>query len=133
MPVCARDVGIFMGFLLGTAILARAVADDSPAHTLLSIMPKKVRRSKMARNRPGLTVAGLLLLLIVPTVMDGGIQLFSSMGLLPFGLSYESTNPTRLITGFPMGAAAGMLMSMLLMTLFSRRDDGEPPLIPLVR
>jgi hypothetical protein len=71
--------------------------------------------------------------MIIPTGLDGGIQLLSTIGLLPFGLSYESTNPTRLLTGFPMGASAGALMTILIMTLFSRRDSGEEPLIPLAK
>lgn len=133
MPVCARDTGIFIGVLFGAAILARAVVDDSPAHTFLSILPRKFKELKFVRKRPGLTTAVLLLLMIVPTGLDGGIQLFSTMGILPFGLSYESTNPTRLITGFPMGIAAGSLMTMLIMTLVSRRDDGEQPLIPIAK
>ncbi len=133
MPVCARDTGIFIGVLFGAAILARAVVDDSPAHTFLSILPRKFKELKFVRKRPGLTTAALLLLMVVPTGLDGGIQLLSTMGVLPFGISYESTNPTRLLTGFPMGVAAGVLMTMLIMTLVSRRDDGEQPLIPIAK
>jgi uncharacterized membrane protein len=133
MPVCARDVGIFIGFLMGTILLLRAVVDDSPAHTLLSIFPKKFRRWRIVEDRPGISVTAIILLLILPTALDGGIQMLSTIGLLPFGLSYESTNPTRLITGFTLGAASGMLMGMLIMTLVSRRDDGEPPLLPIFK
>ncbi|MGA1819573.1 MAG: DUF2085 domain-containing protein [Thermoplasmatota archaeon] len=133
MPVCARDVGIFMGVLFGAALLARAVVDDSPARTFLSVMPRKFATNRFVQRRRGIIVALLLVLLIVPTGLDGGIQLLSTMDLLPFGLSYESTNPTRLLTGFPMGAAAGILMTTLVMTLVSRRDDGEPPLLPIVK
>jgi len=133
MPVCARDVGIFIGVLFGAAVLARAVVDDSPAATFLSVMPRKFANYPLVRKRRGIVVTVLLLLLIVPTALDGGVQMLSTMGLHPFGLSYESTNPTRLLTGFPMGMAAGMLMTMLIMTLVSRRDDGEPPLLPIVK
>jgi uncharacterized membrane protein len=130
MPVCARDVAIFMGFLLGSILLFRALANDNPAETVVSILPRKIRRLRFVRRRPGLTVTALLLLMIVPTALDGGIQMLSTMGILPLGLSYESTNPTRLITGFPMGVAAGILMNMLMMTLLSRREGDDIPLLP---
>ena len=133
MPVCARDTGIFMGILFGAAVLARAVVDDSPARTLLSTLPRRFRNNRFVKRRAGLTVAALMVALILPTALDGGIQLLSTVGVLPFGLAYESTNPTRLLTGFPMGVAAGLLMTMLIMTLVSRRDSGESPLLPLVR
>jgi len=131
MPVCARDVGIFMGVLFGAALLARGVVDDSPARTFLSIMPKRIATNRFIQRRRGIIVAGFMVLLIVPTALDGGIQMLSTMDLLPFGLSYESTNPTRLLTGFPMGTAAALLMTTLIMTLVSRRDDGELPLLPI--
>ncbi|MGA1848524.1 MAG: DUF2085 domain-containing protein [Thermoplasmatota archaeon] len=131
MPVCARDVAIFIGFLLGSILLFRAVASDNPAETVVSVMPGKVRKNRFVRKHPGLTVTALLLLMIVPTALDGGIQMLSTMDLLPFGIDYESTNPTRLITGFPMGVAAGILMNMLMMTLLSRREGRDIPLLPI--
>jgi len=131
MPVCSRDVAIFTGFLLGSILLFRAVAHDNPAETVVSIFPVRLKKSRLVERHPGLSVTALLLLMIVPTALDGGIQMISTMGLLPFGLGYESTNPTRLITGFPMGAAAGILMSMLMMTLLSRREGEESPLLPI--
>jgi uncharacterized membrane protein len=130
MPVCARDVGIFLGVLMGCALLLRARASDGPADVLLSIMPGKFRRSKIVSRRPGVIAAFLLFILIIPTGLDGGIQLLSTMDIMPFGLQYESTNPTRLLTGYPMGMAAGLLMTMLMMTLLSRRESGEEPLLP---
>ncbi len=130
MPLCARDVGIFMGYLLGCILLLRARASDGPADILMSIMPAKIKKARIVIKRPGIIATLGLFLLIVPTALDGGIQLFSAIGILPFGLTYESTNPIRLITGYPMGMAAGLLMTMLMMTLFSRRDNGEEPLLP---
>lgn len=130
MPVCARDVGVFMGFSFGAIILARALATDNPTDTIISILPKRVRKWKLVRFHPGYTVVAILLLFVVPTGVDGTVQLISSMAGLPFGLSYESTNPTRLLTGFPMGTSVGALITMLLMTLFARREKRESPLIP---
>lgn len=133
MPVCARDTGVFMGILLGSIILARAIADDSPARTMLSIFPRGLRRIYLVKRHGGATAAIIIIALVVPTALDGGIQMLSMMDALPFGLSYESTNPTRLVTGFSMGVAWGLLMTMLVITLISRREDGEAPLLPLFK
>ncbi|MBN1390421.1 MAG: DUF2085 domain-containing protein [Candidatus Thermoplasmatota archaeon] len=133
MPVCARDTGIFMGILFGSIILARAIADDSPATTMLSVFPKRFRENKFVGRRRGIVSAVILVLLILPTGLDGGIQMLSTIGILPFGLTYESTNPTRLLTGFSTGVAWGLLMTMLIMTLVSRRENGEPPLLPILK
>lgn len=130
MPVCARDTGIFMGVVFGAILLIRGLATDNPSDSIISILPSRVRKLRFIRFHPGYSVIFILLALIVPTGIDGTVQLISGMTGLPFGLSYESTNPTRLITGFPMGTSVGMLISMLFMTLFSRRDNGEDPLVP---
>jgi uncharacterized membrane protein len=122
LPVCARDVSIFTGLLLGAALLIRARANDSPSLVFISILPRRLRRVGFVRKHPALTFTAFFLLLLVPTAMDGGIQLISEMGgILPF--SYESTNPTRILTGFPMGVGVGILLTSLFMTLLSRRDD----------
>ncbi len=128
MPVCSRDVGIFLGMGFGSLMLVRARADDSPMETGLSILPRKLIKRRSQRIRVAIGVMGLGLLLF-PTALDGGTQMISAMGLLPGNLSYESTNPTRLLTGFPTGMAVGLIYSSLLMALFSRRDDGLDPLI----
>ncbi len=128
MPVCSRDVGIFLGMSFGSLMLVRARVDDSPMETGLSILPERLTKGRSKRIRAVIGVMGLGLLFL-PTALDGGTQMISYMGLLPGSLSYESTNPTRLLTGFPTGMAIGLIYSSLLMALFSRRDDGSEPLI----
>jgi len=128
LPVCARDVSIFTGILLGAAVLVRASAEDDPSQTVLGQLPNRWRKGWIIK-RPMLSFIVLLILLLIPTALDGGIQLMSGLGLLPFGLEYESTNPTRVLTGFPTGVAAGLLTASLLMSLFSRRETGQPALI----
>lgn len=128
MPVCTRDVSIFIGLMLGALLLSRASSFDHPSLVFTSILPKRARKGLLGRF-PGLLFAGAIGLLLLPTAIDGGTQAISTMGMMPFGLEYESTNPTRIITGFPMGMGIGVLISSLLMALFSRRDDGSPTLI----
>jgi len=128
LPVCARDVAIFTGILLGATLLVRASVDDDPSLTVLGQLPDRLRKGFIFK-RPMLSFILLLLLLLMPTAVDGGVQMVSGLGLLPFGLHYESTNPTRLLTGFPTGVAAGLLTTALLMSLFSRRDSGKKALM----
>lgn len=131
MPVCSRDVSIFIGIMFGALLLSRASAHDSPSVVFTSILPKRARKGLLGRH-PGLVFTAAIGLLLLPTAIDGGTQAISTMGMMPFGLEYESTNPTRIITGFPMGWGIGMLLSSLLMSLFSRRDDGSPSLISYI-
>ncbi|MDG6225078.1 MAG: DUF2085 domain-containing protein [Candidatus Thermoplasmatota archaeon] len=130
MPVCSRDIAIFVGIILGSALLLRAKADDSPFEIFLDIMPRRLNRSFKGPFR-WLFPAFVLGLLFVPTALDGGIQMMSSMPFWPFGFDYESNNLMRILTGLPMGASLGIVSTMLIMTIFSRRDDGETPLMTL--
>jgi len=130
MPVCARDTSIFIGLIYGAAFLTRAIAYDSPSDVLFSVLPKGASDRLKGRSR---TVTFLLFigLLFVPTALDGGIQAISGTSLWPFGVSYESTNPMRVLTGFPMGFSLGLIVTCMLMTLVSRREDGEPALVTI--
>jgi uncharacterized membrane protein len=128
MPVCARDISIFVGLMFGAAILARSRVTDSPIGTFMDLLPDGVRRKVKGKWR-AVIVLFILGLLFVPTALDGGVQMLSAFPGSP--LSYESTNAMRILTGFPMGIALGAVGTVMLMTLFSRRDDGETPLIRL--
>ena len=132
MPVCSRDVSIFVGVLIGSMLLLRAMVSDSISRTFLGFLPGRCFRGVIGR-KPGLFMFLTIILLLLPTAVDGGIQLFSELGLLPYGLSYESTNPARVVTGIPTGIAIGLIFSSILMTMFSRRDEGYPPLYKMMR
>jgi uncharacterized membrane protein len=95
-PVCSRDVGLYFGLLLGAAAypFARKIED---------------------RNIPP---AVYLIIALVPIALDGGVQFISDLGLLPF--IYESTNLTRIVTGFISGFAAAFYLIPLFMNLFGK-------------
>jgi uncharacterized membrane protein len=128
MPVCARDTAIFLGILVGSALMFRAVADDSPLETFKSLFPRRIRK-RMAGKYGVVAIVLVIGLLMLPTALDGGIQMISKFSFWPLGSEYESTNPTRIVTGLPTGIAAALILNILLMSLFSRRDDGSEPLI----
>jgi uncharacterized membrane protein len=94
MPACARDFGIYGAMLLGALVypLVRDIRDRSvwPAIWLIAAL--------------------------VPIALDGGIQLLSETGLLPF--VYESSNTMRLFTGALAGIAASFYAIPLLMNMF---------------
>ncbi len=123
MPLCSRDVSIFVGILIGSMLLLRAMVSDSIPRTFLGFLPGNCFRGVVGR-KPGLFMFLMIILLLLPTAMDGGIQLL---------FSYESTNPRRVITGITTGIAVGLIFSSILMTMFSRRDEGYPPLYKMMR
>lgn len=94
MPLCSRDFGLYGAMLLAGA-----------AYPF-------VRRLDDTRLYP----AALLILSLVPIGLDGGVQLVSELGFLPF--LYESTNLIRLITGAIAGAGASFFAIPLLVNMF---------------
>lgn len=82
MPVCARDLGLYGAMLLAALIYPL------------------VRRLDERTVYPAI----YLMLGIVPLALDGGVQLISELGILPF--VYESTNLIRLLTGGIAGFVA---------------------------
>jgi uncharacterized membrane protein len=102
MPVCARDIGLYCAMLLG------------------GIIYPFVKRLDERRVYPAIW----LVLAVVPLGLDGGIQLLSEIGLLPF--IYESTNMMRLLTGGIAGLVAAFYAIPILVNLLS----SDEPIIP---
>ena len=96
MPVCSRDIGLYGAMLLGGI-----------AYPL----------SRDLRDRR-VWPAIWLVLAVVPLALDGGVQLVSELGLLPF--VYESTNMIRLLTGAIAGFVAAFYAIPILVNLFSK-------------
>jgi uncharacterized membrane protein len=98
MPVCSRDFGLYGAMLLGALVypFVRKLEDKT-------IYP-----------------AVWLIAAIVPLALDGGIQLVSELGLLPF--VYESNNAIRLFTGVIAGFAATFYAIPMLMNMFGSSD-----------
>ena len=80
-PVCSRDIGIYVFMLLAAFVY-----------------PFLFKPGEKRILPPVLLIAA-----IIPLAFDGGLQLISEFGW--FGLTYESTNIIRLITGGIAGAA----------------------------
>ena len=128
MPVCTRDVAIFIGVFFGALLLTRAIAHDHPSLVFTSILPKRSRKGYLGRH-PAILFTASIIILLAPTALDGGIQALSTMSMLPWGMSYVSTNPTRILAGFPMGVGLWILITSFMVSLLSRREDSSGNLV----
>ena len=108
MPVCSRDVGIYIGFATGFFIVLIIPQNSSFLESCFTILPKKLKERRIAyintKNKRwiiGLTVTGFLL----PLALDGCMQLLTS---------YESTNTIRILTGFFFFSGGSYFLGVLI-------------------
>ena len=105
VPVCARDIGLYLGLLLGGLCYPLMFELNSR-----QILPTKY-----------------LLIALIPMGIDGTTQLISELGVLPY--VYESTNMLRLATGLIAGIAAAIYAIPILVNMLSK-DEGKPDTTP---
>lgn len=102
LPVCTRDVGIFFGLFVGGALFSRRGWNRwTVRDTCLSLFPDAWLASTYERNRRTLLWLACGLLLCLPLIFDGFLQLLTT---------YESTNMKRVLTGVPFGFGLGVLL-----------------------
>jgi len=111
LPVCTRDVGIFCGLFIGGVVFSRRGWNRwTVRDTCLSLLPERMLHDVYAQNRRTLLWLGCGLLLCLPLIFDGFLQLLTS---------YESNNFKRILTGIPFGFGLGVL----LCAMFSARAE----------
>ena len=99
MPVCTRDVGIFLGITIGAAIFSlRGLNRWTVRDTFLSVFPDEKVESLYLKDRRMAAMLILVALGLMPMGIDGFTQLLTA---------YESTNPVRVITGAFSGLVIG--------------------------
>ena len=103
MPVCARDVGVFVGALVAsyTSFLFK-VEPESVLESFFSILP---RAKKWSSSKKRVVFLLFLAAATAPIAIDGFAQLLTP---------YESTNLTRVVTGFLFGYAWCLVLILLL-------------------
>ena len=122
MPVCTRDVGIFLGITIGAAIFSlRGLNRWTVRDTFLSVFPDEKVESLYLKDRRMAAMLILVALGLVPMGIDGFTQLLTN---------YESTNIVRLLTGSTMGAAIAWLIAATICARGSDFDDAGEVVLP---
>ncbi len=104
MPVCVRDVGIFLGLAIGGFIFSRKGLNRwTLRDTFLSIFPDRYTEDIYRNNRRTLAVIIVTVIFALPMALDGFSQLLIA--------SYESTAFMRLLTGTPFGIFVGLFLA----------------------
>ena len=94
MPVCSRDVGIFIGMSIGFLTAFFTDTSSGVCKAIISVFPKKIGSRILKRINPKILAAIIISVFILPMIIDGFLQLTTS---------YESTNPIRTVSGFLFG------------------------------
>jgi len=104
MPVCARDVGIFVGFSLGFFLMSFTRGARDLENILLDTMNLDTNMPKIKKITILAIIGGILAL---PLVLDGSIQLVTD---------YESFNAFRTFTGVLFGFGFSVFISALILS-----------------
>ena len=97
MPVCTRDIGIFLGaFLIGLIWIRLGHNRWTIKDTFLGIFPDEKLTPIYKNNKRNLMFFSMVFLCVLPIILDGGLQAITD---------YESNTIKRLVTGtiFGMG------------------------------
>ena len=106
MPVCTRDIGIFIGLFIGAALFGlRGVNRWTVRDTFLSVFPDEKIETLYLKDRRMVAMLLLIGIGIAPMGIDGFTQLLTG---------YESTNPVRVVTGLFSGLVIGWWFSAAL-------------------
>ncbi len=104
MPVCARDVGIFIGFSSGLLLMSFTRGARDLKDILLDILNLDTEMSEIKKTLILIIVGGVFAL---PLILDGSIQLVSD---------YESFNAFRTFTGLLFGFGFSVFVSALILS-----------------
>jgi uncharacterized membrane protein len=108
MPVCARDVALFVGLSAGLVVAIFLTPSPDPAVSILAMFPTRFRNWAMKKLTPGGFLFILLIVALVPIGLDGTAQLLTG---------YESTNLRRVLTGLLAGLIPGLMLGAVMDSL----------------
>tara|TARA_B110000196_G_scaffold160194_1_gene137736 strand:+ start:319 stop:1077 length:759 start_codon:yes stop_codon:yes gene_type:complete len=106
MPMCVRDIGIFLGLAIGGFLFSRRGLNRwTLRDTFLSLFPDRYMASVYVNNRRTIAMVAIAGIFVLPMALDGFSQMLTS---------YESTAIMRLITGTPFGIFIGAFLGASL-------------------
>jgi len=114
MPVCSRDVGIFIGMSVGFLTVFFTDTSSGVCKAITSIFPKRVRDRILKRIKPRILAAIITSVFLLPMIIDGFLQLTTS---------YESTNPVRTLTGFLFGWILALFLGSFIASSIEEIHD----------
>ena len=122
MPVCTRDLGIFLGvFLIGIIWTRTGHNRWTIKDSMFSIIPDEKLDKIYERNQRNLLFWGIGCLSVLPILFDGGIQAISN---------YESGSLRRIITGTLFGMGFMWFFCASLSAKPSKFKDESQVLLP---
>ena len=120
--ICARDIGILLGFVAGAIIWSRfGLNRYSIRDSFLSLLPDKWVAPLYRSDRRLIAMWAIIIAGLAPTGIDGFTQLLTG---------YESTNIVRVLTGSTAGAALAWLIAATICARGSDFDDVGEVLLP---
>ena len=115
MPVCTRDVGIFLGLTIGAALFGwRGLNRWTVRDSFLSVFPDSRLEGVYLSDRRMLAMLAVIGIGLTPMAVDGFMQMLTE---------YESNNPLRVATGFAAGIVVGWWFSAALCARTKYFDD----------
>jgi uncharacterized membrane protein len=116
MPVCVRDIGIFLGLAIGGFLFSRRGLNRwTIRDSFLSIFPDDRLEMVYRKNLRLKAVMLVAVILVAPMAFDGFGQMLTS---------YESTATMRLLTGTPFGLFLGLYLSAAFSSKPKSFDSG---------
>jgi uncharacterized membrane protein len=112
MPMCSRDIGIFIGMNIGFFIALFITPTASIVSTAVQFFPKKIRAVNRKKTLLILTATAM----ITPAVIDGFLQLLTP---------YESSNFIRFDTGMPLGIVIAGFIAAVILSLLAQNTGSK--------
>ena len=115
MPVCTRDVGIFLGLFAGALLFGwRGLNRWTIRDSFLSVFPDHALESIYLADRRMFAMLVVIGIGLGPMAVDGFTQMLTD---------YESNNPLRILTGIAAGAVMGWWFCSALCARTKYFDD----------